>query len=76
MAFRGRCDVTSLSLNLVPVREDYTPEHTPTPNGAANRLSHTHSEKGSEGNSARDGGDVKEKKGSIYNGRERERWDW
>lgn len=46
VAFRGLCDVTlSLSLNLVPVREDYTPDHAHTPNGAAVRhcslLSHT-----------------------------------
>lgn len=31
VAFRDLCDVTlSLSLNPVPVREDYTPEHTHT----------------------------------------------
>lgn len=38
VAFRGLCDVTlSLSLNLVPVREDYTPDHAHTPNGATVR---------------------------------------
>ncbi len=36
VAFRGQCDVTlSLSLNPVPVRKDYTPEHTHT-------YTHTH----------------------------------
>lgn len=38
VAFRGPCDVTlSLSLNLVPVRADFTPEHTHSPSGAAVR---------------------------------------
>lgn len=37
-AFRGLCDVTSsLFLNPVPVREDYTPEHTYSPTGATVR---------------------------------------
>lgn len=46
-ALRGLCDITlSPSLNLVPVREDYTAEYTHTPSRAAvthsSILSHPH----------------------------------
>lgn len=57
VAFRGLCDVSSsLSLNPVAVREDYTPEHTHTlptelqsDRPPLSLLSHTHTERKVEG---------------------------
>lgn len=70
-AFRGLCDVTSsLFLNPVPVREDYTPEHTYTPTGATVRhaalsfLPNTQ-RKMRRGQSTRDAGDAKRER-RIY----------
>lgn len=71
-AFRGLCDVTSsLFLNPVPVREDYTPEHTYSPTGATVRhtalsfLTNTQRKMKRGGGSTRDAGDAKRER-RIY----------
>lgn len=80
IAFRGLCDVTSsLSFNPVPVREDYTPEHThtlpmePQSDRPHSPLSYIHSEEGREGKGTRDvKGGKKDSQGRVW-GIERER---